>query len=216
MHSPERRAAESATWGNGAGGGEAIAATERWLQLAVIGLGLCPFAASVHARGGVRMVVSAAVDPAGLLMDLERELQQLAQAEPSQIETTLLIHPRVLADFHNYYRFLGRADRQLARQGLRGVIQIASFHPQYRFAGSAADDVTNCTNRSPFPMLQLLREHSIQQALASFGDARNIYLRNIECMRRLGRRGWERIGAVVREAAAQTPCSPVAERDVSD
>lgn len=173
---------------------EAVAATERWLERAVIGLGLCPFAAGVKARGAVRLVASEAESAAQLLDDLGSELQRLVDADPADLETTLLIHPRVLNDFDDYNRFLGRAERRLARQRLRGVVQIASFHPRYRFAGSREDDPANLSNRAPHPVLQLLRERSIEQALQGFGDPRAIYRRNIERLRRLGAQGWAALG----------------------
>ena len=187
-----------------AGTESAIAATERWIHVAVVGLGLCPFAAPVHARQAIRIAVSAATTPAALLDDLAQEAVRLIEADPAAVETTLLVHPGVLGDFAEYNRFLGRADRLLARTGLRGVLQIASFHPQYVFAGSAADDLGNCTNRSPFPTLQLLRESSIERAVAAFGDTRVVYRRNIERMRRLGHRGWSDLWS----APAETPRVP--------
>lgn len=182
---------------------DAIAATEHWLKVAVLGLGLCPFAASVQARGAVRFVVSEAVEPAALLDDLGVELLRLASADPATLETTLLIHPHVLGDWGDYNSFLGRAERRVARQGLRGVVQIASFHPRYRFAGSRADDPANCSNRSPYPTLQRLRERSIELALAGCADPSAIYRRNIERLRRLGADGWAALGV-----AALDPASP--------
>lgn len=167
-----------------------IAATRRWLEVAVIGLGLCPFAAAVHLRQQIRYRVSHAVDAATLRRDLRAELQWLETNDPSATETTLLIHPQALVDWSAYNRFLGLADRTVARRGLRGVIQIASFHPDYRFAGNAADDIANCTNRSPYPMLQLLREASVERALAAFGAPQAIYRRNVARLRELGNAGW--------------------------
>jgi hypothetical protein len=160
----------------------------------VIGLDLCPFARAVHGRGQIRWVVSGAATPEELLADLLAELRTLADADPAAIDTTLLIHPAVLGDFLDYNDFLGVADAALADLGLEGTLQIASFHPRYQFAGTAPDAVENCTNRSPFPILQLLREASVERAVAAFPDAATIYERNIATLRRLGTAGWRRLG----------------------
>lgn len=169
---------------------EAIAATRAWIERAVIGLNLCPFAKAVYLREQIRYVVSAAETAEALLDELERELLFLEAADPEAVDTTLLIHPRVLTGFLDYNDFLAEADDALKRLELEGVIQIASFHPSYQFAGTAPDDVTNCTNRSPYPMLHLLREASVDRAVAAFPEAEAIYQRNIETLRRLGADGW--------------------------
>jgi hypothetical protein len=168
----------------------AIAATRHWLEHAVIGLNLCPFAKAVHLKQQIRWVESPAVDAAGLLEDLVDELQHLAASDAATIETTLLIHPQALKAFLDFNDFLDVADAAVLRLGLEGVIQVASFHPDYQFAGTAPDDVENLTNRSPYPMLHLLREDSIAKAVAAFPDAATIYERNIETVRRLGAEGW--------------------------
>lgn len=177
-----------------------IAATRAWLERAVIGLDLCPFAKAVHIRDQIRYVVSEAETPEALLADLLRELQALAAADPEEVETTLLIHPRTLADFLDYNDFLDVADAAVADLGLTGEIQVASFHPRYQFAGTGADDVENYTNRSPFPMLHLLREASVERAVEAFPDASRIFEKNVETLRRLGAEGWRRLGL--------TPSSP--------
>jgi len=174
---------------------EIIAATKGWLEKAIIGLNLCPFARAVYVRDQIRYVVSEAETPEALLADLLVELQGLAAADPGKIDTTLIIHPRVLGDFLDYNDFLGVADAAVADLGLEGVIQIASFHPEYQFAGSAPDDIENYTNRSPYPMLHLLREASVERAVAAFPDASEIYERNMATMRRLGHEGWRRLSA---------------------
>lgn len=171
----------------------AIATTLDWLDKAVIGLNLCPFAKAVRVKDSIRLVCSAARNEADLCADLTSELRLLVAADPQQIETTLLIHPHVLGDFLDYNEFLDQADRCLDELDLVGEIQIASFHPDYRFAGTAAQAIENHTNRSPFPMLHLLRESSIEQALASAPDAKLIYERNIDTLRRLGPEGWRRL-----------------------
>lgn len=167
--------------------------TLAWIERAVIGLDLCPFAKAVYAGERIRYCVSDAADEGRLLDDLARELSFLAAAPARACETTLLIHPRVLADFIAYNAFLGRADRQRDALGLRGVIQIASFHPRYQFAGTTDDDIGNFTNRSPYPMLHLLREASIARAVAAIPDPAAIFERNVETLRRLGIDGWRRM-----------------------
>ena len=171
----------------------AIAATQHWLEKAVIGLNLCPFARAVHVKRQIRWVESPARDAQGLLEDLVRELQFLAAAEPEAVDTTLLIHPHALNDFLDYNDFLDMADAAIEEQGLGGVLQVASFHPDYRFEGTAPDDVDNFSNRSPYPMLHLLREDSIARAVAASPDAETIYERNIETLRRLGTAGWRKL-----------------------
>lgn len=168
----------------------AIDATRVWLERAVIGLNLCPFAKAVHLKRQIRWVESGATDAESLLADLVHELQVLAAADPQAVETTVLVHPQALADFDDYNEFLELADAVLAEMGLEGELQVASFHPQYRFDGTAEDDVTNCTNRSPHPTLHLLREASIERAVNSVPDAAEIYERNVATLRRLGNAGW--------------------------
>jgi uncharacterized protein len=172
---------------------EAIAATRAWLERAVIGLGLCPFAKAVHVKDQVRYAVSRARNTDVLLEDLERELDSLAATPPDQIDTTLLIHPHVLEDFLDYNDFLELADRVVEELGYAGVLQVASFHPRYQFEGTGPDDITNYTNRSPWPILHILREASVDQAVAAFPEADTIYEKNIETMKRLGKDGWEKL-----------------------
>ena len=129
---------------------EVIAATRTWLERAVIGLNLCPFAEPVHLHDRIRYFVSAARSPRELLEDLMAELHALDAADPEQCETTLLVHPHVLADFLDYNDFLAQADDAVAELGLQGVIQVASFHPRYQFEDAGPDDIENYTNRSPY------------------------------------------------------------------
>jgi hypothetical protein len=170
-----------------------VAATQRWLERAVIGLDLCPFARAVHARGRIRWAVTAADTEADLLAELRREMDVLAAADPDAVDTTLLIHPQVLADFTDYRFFLAKADTAVRKGGHAGTLQVASFHPHYEFGDAAPNDVANCTNRSPYPMLHLLREASVGRAVAAFPDAASIYGRNVETLRRLGHDGWKRL-----------------------
>ena len=174
-----------------------IALTQAWVAEAVIGLNLCPFAKSVYVKDQIRYVVSHADDEAGLAQQLLEELQHLQAADPELLDTTLLIHPRVLQDFYDYNNFLDVADQVLEDAELDGVIQIASFHPQYQFADALPDDIDNYTNRSPFPVLHLLRESSIDRAVAAFPEASAIFERNIATMRDLGLNGWNRLAFVV-------------------
>ena len=163
---------------------------QRWLERAVIGLNLCPFAKAVHVKGQVHYAVSAATGRAQLLADLRRELAQLVALPPTQRETTLLVAPGCLEDFLEFNDFLAQAQRSLARHGHEGVIQLASFHPRYQFAGTAEDDIGNNTNRAPYPTLHLLREDSIDQAVQAFPDAEAIWEANLATMERLGKAGW--------------------------
>jgi len=165
--------------------------TRQWLEKVVIGLNLCPFAGSPWRDGRIRFVVSEAATQQALAQELADELLALQASDSSQVETTLLIHPHVLGDFFDYNDFLELADRLLEDLGLDGMIQIASFHPDYRFADSDPDDPANCTNRSPYPMLHLLREASIEAATANMANPDAIYERNIETMRKLGMDGWK-------------------------
>ena len=169
------------------------AATLDWLDKAVIGLNLCPFAKSVRVKGQVRMVVSEATEPEALLTQLVQELQHLAEVDPEVTDTTLLVHPQVLNDFLDFNDFIAVADGALQALGLDGELQIASFHPQFQFAGTAPDDITNYTNRSPWPTLHLIREASIDRAVSAFPEAEAIYERNIETLEALGLKGWQQL-----------------------
>ena len=168
-----------------------IAATKTWLERAVLGLKLCPFAPEPYLNDRIRYSVSEQRSAEGLLEDLSRELQALRDADPQDCETTLLIHPFVLQDFLAFNDFLDSADAAVSALGLEGELQVASFHPDYRFADSDADDVANATNRSPYPTLHLLREASIERVVESIADPDAIYERNIETLRRIGSEGWD-------------------------
>jgi uncharacterized protein len=172
-----------------------IAHTRAWVARAVIGLNLCPFAAAVQARGQVRYVVSDAGDPEQLLATLCAELRHLAEADPAREQTTLLIHPNVLQDFDEFNDFLDAAEAAVEELELEGVLQIASFHPQYRFADTEPGDITNATNRSPYPTLHLLREDSVERAVATVEDPEAIPQTNMRTLRALGDAGWARLAA---------------------
>jgi len=173
---------------------EIIAATQLWLERAVIGLNLCPFAKAVHVKKQIRYVVSDATTPEDLLEELMNELEVLAEAPSEQIDTTLLIHPHVLGDFLDYNDFLGVVDDAIEDMELDGILQVASMHPQYQFADTQPEDIENYTNRSPYPMLHLLREASIVRAVAAFPEAEQIFDQNIERLRSLGHEGWNELG----------------------
>jgi hypothetical protein len=170
-----------------------LAAMQEWLEKAVIGLNLCPFAKAVHVKRQIRYVVSQADTEEALVEDLLHELQLLAAADPGDIETTLLVHPKVLGDFLDYNDFLDIADAAVEELGLEGVLQVASFHPHYQFADSDADDMGNFSNRAPYPTLHLLREDSVDKAVAAFPEADRIYETNIQALRALGADGWKRL-----------------------
>lgn len=175
--------------------------TRRWLELAVIGLNLCPFAKAVHVKGQIHYAVSAATDAAALRQDLVSELQDLVALDPQQRDTTLLIAPQAFADFLDFNDFLAEADEALADLGLEGTIQIASFHPCYRFAGTPADDITNYTNRAPYPTLHLIREASIDRAVQAFPEAESIYEANMATLEKLGHAGWRALDVGPSEGA---------------
>lgn len=168
----------------------ALEDTRRWLNRAVIGLNLCPFAKGVVAKGQVRFVVTPTSDPAALLALLRDELTFLADSDPAVVETTLLIAPNALPAFLDFNDFLGDCEAALTALDLDGVLQIADFHPRYQFGGTRPEDVENHTNTAPYPTLHLLRESSIDRAVESEPDAEAIYARNIAALNALGAAGW--------------------------
>jgi uncharacterized protein len=175
-----------------------ITDAQRWLERAVIGLNLCPFAKAVHVKGLIRYAVSEATTSSELLADLKNELNSLANMDGAGVsvayDTTLLIAPYCLNDFLDFNDFLGKADKLIAKMKLEGTIQLANFHPHYQFAGTEPDDITNFTNRAPYPTLHLLRESSIDQAVEAFPEAEAIFELNMETMQRLGLQGWHDLG----------------------
>jgi uncharacterized protein len=172
---------------------DVVADTRRWLDRAVIGLNLCPFAKAVVAKGQVRIVDCPATTPEALLEAVGGELVHLRDTPADQLDTTLIVHPHVLQDFLDYNDFLDSADALVAEMDLEGVLQVASFHPDYRFAGTAPDDIGNATNRSPWPTLHLLREDSVARAVAAFPDPDAIVERNIATLHALGADGWAKL-----------------------
>ena len=170
-----------------------VAAMQLWLERAVIGLNLCPFAKAVHVKKQIRYAVSSATTPEALLDDLISELELLAESSAEKIDTTLLILPNVLGDFLDYNDFLDIADETLEELDLAGELQIASMHPHYQFADTQQDDMENYTNRSPYPTLHLLRESSVDKAVAAFPEADQIFEKNIATMKKLGHEGWDKL-----------------------
>ena len=169
-----------------------LADTRHWIEKAVIGLNLCPFARSVYVKNQVRIVVSRARHLDAFLDELDRELDLLVNTPADEIDTTLLVHPTLFPDFVVFNDFMGVVDDVVEEHGLDGVIQVASFHPQFQFEGVEPDDISNATNRAPFPTLHLLREDSVARAVASDGgDADAIVERNIQTLRALGASGWQ-------------------------
>ena len=168
-----------------------IADTVRWLERAVIGLNLCPFAKAVHSKGQIHYVVSEATDARDLLQALHQELEALAEANPEKRDTTLLIAPQCLEDFLDFNDFLELADNLIDALDLGGILQVASFHPRFQFADTEPGDITNATNRAPYPTLHLLREESIDRAVEAFPEAETIYERNMQVLQDLGNEGWK-------------------------
>jgi hypothetical protein len=169
---------------------EVIAITVRWLERAVIGLNLCPFAKAVHVKQQICYRVSRETDRASLLGELRSELQLLQGADAEIHDTTLWVVPTQFPQFLDFNDFLGDADRLLGRLKLRGTLQLASFHPAYQFNGAEPDDISNFTNRSPFAMLHLLREASVERAVAAYPQAEAIFEKNIQTLRAMGIQGW--------------------------
>lgn len=173
---------------------QVLADTRHWIEKAVIGLNLCPFARSVYVKNQVRIVVSRARHADAFLDDLDRELELLRNTPADEVDTTLLVHPTLFPDFFVFNDFLDVVDDVVAEHELEGVIQVASFHPDFQFEGVEADDISNATNRAPYPTLHLLREDSVSRAVESEGgDAQAIVERNIRTLRELGPEGWKNL-----------------------
>ena len=173
---------------------EVLARTRAWLEKAVIGLNLCPFAKAVYTRDRVRLVVSQARHVDDLLEELDRELDLLVATPAEQVDTTLLIHPTLFPDFLDFNDFLEIAEGVLDEHGLEGVVQLASFHPQFQFDGTALEDMGNYTNRAPYAVLHLLREDSVEKAVDSLADPDAVYQENIRTLDKLGLEGWNKLG----------------------
>ena len=173
---------------------QVLTQTRHWLEKAVIGLNLCPFAKAVYVKDQVRLVISKARHADDLLEELDRELDLLVAKPANEIDTTLLIHPTLFEDFLDFNDFLEVAEGVVDEHGLEGVIQLASFHPQFQFDGTEVDDISNYTNRAPFAILHLLREASVDRAVDAFPQADDIFQVNIATLEKLGHRGWKDLG----------------------
>ncbi|MFN5350529.1 MAG: DUF1415 domain-containing protein [Polaromonas sp.] len=173
---------------------EVLEKTRHWLEAAVIGLNLCPFAKAVYVKNQVRLVVSKARHADDLLQELDRELDLLVATPASEIDTTLLIHPTLFEDFLDFNDFLEVAEGVVDEHELEGVIQLASFHPQFQFDGTELDEISNYTNRAPFAILHLLREGSVERAVEAFPQADAIFEVNIATLEKLGHAGWKSLG----------------------
>jgi hypothetical protein len=169
---------------------QVIADTRRWLDRAVIGLNLCPFAKAVQVKDQVHYAVCASSAFSDVMQALDAELDDLWALAPAVRDTTLLMLPEGFDEFLLFQQLVRDGERRLARRALEGTVQLASFHPQFRFAGAADDDAGNCSNRAPYPTLHLLREDSIDRAVAALPDAQAIFGANIDKLRRLGHAGW--------------------------
>ncbi|MDI1237571.1 MAG: DUF1415 domain-containing protein [Polaromonas sp.] len=173
---------------------EVLTQTRHWLEKAVIGLNLCPFAKAVYVKNQVRLVVSHARHADDLLEELDRELDLLVATPAEEIDTTLLIHPTLFDDFLDFNDFLEIAEGVVGEHGLEGVVQLASFHPRFQFEGTEPDDIGNFTNRAPFAILHLLREGSVERAVEAFPQADAIFETNIATLEKLGHAGWKSLG----------------------
>ena len=173
---------------------EVLNQTRHWLEKAVIGLNLCPFAKAVYVKNQVRLVVSHARHADDLLEELDRELDLLVATPATEIDTTLLIHPTLFEDFLDFNDFLEVAEGVVDEHALEGVVQLASFHPKFQFDGTEPDDIGNYTNRAPFAMLHLLREESVARAVEAFPEAESIFEQNIATLEKLGLEGWKALG----------------------
>ena len=173
---------------------EILSKTRHWLEKAVIGLNLCPFAKAVYVKNQMRLVVSHARHADDLLEELDRELDLLVATPVEELETTLLIHASLFEEFLDFNDFLEIAEGVVDEHGLDGVIQLASFHPQFQFEGTEPDDMGNFTNRAPFAILHLLREESVGRAVETYPDVDTIYQNNIQTMQKLGHEGWKTLG----------------------
>jgi uncharacterized protein len=193
---------------------QVLADTRRWIERAVIGLNLCPFAKSVYVRQQVRLVVSRARHLDGFLDDLDRELALLQSTPATALDTTLLIHPTLFPDFLLFNDVLDVVDEVVAEHGLEGEIQVAPFHPAFQFEGTEPDDIGNATNQAPYPTLHLLREASIDRAVASGDSAEAIVARNLETLHRLGRAGWQALLAADQPPADQGSGTAHSSNDV--
>jgi hypothetical protein len=157
-----------------------IAQTQQWLTDVIVGLNLCPFAKRVVLADSIRLVVSESQTDEALLEEFVLEIERLENTDIEKVETTLLIIPKMLTDFEDYNQFLDLIDNLLLQFNWQGIFQIASFHPDYCFADASPDASENLTNRSPYPILHILREDSVTKAIAQYPDVDGVSERNIK------------------------------------
>jgi len=193
-----------------------LAETRAWVDRAVIGLNLCPFAKAVQVKGQVRYVLCDTTDPTVLLGRLRDEMLHLVGTPADETDTTLLVHPQVLQDFFDFNDFLGAAEALLTDLALDGELQVASFHPNFQFGGTLGDDITNATNRSPYPTLHLIREASLDRAVAAFPEAEAIFEANMATMEALGAEGWGALQQQCRADAQAAVAQPPAAAGTAD
>lgn len=161
-----------------------IRQTQNWIHSLIIKFNICPFAKREMTKGTVRFQVSFTAKEEAALTEIMSEIEALDQQR--EVETTLMIFPRLFTDFFHYLDFVDLAEQLLVESGYEGIYQIASFHPDYCFADVDFNDVSNYTNRSPYPMLHLLREESVEKAIDYYGDTSTIPEKNIATMQQLG------------------------------
>jgi hypothetical protein len=186
----------------------------RWLVRAVIGLNLCPFAKAPYSKGQIHYGVLRACGQEELRKQIGQELIDLARMDPAVRETSLLILPDQYPDFLEFNDFLEEAEAVLEELDLEGVLQIASFHPRFQFYGTRSEDITNATNRSPYPTLHLIRETSIDRAVAAFPEAETIFEANMQTLRDLGEAGWLGLDVGAHSQTEPGPPSPTG-REIS-
>jgi uncharacterized protein len=165
---------------------KAIQITKKWIETFVLGLNLCPFARHPYKYDKIRYVIFEGDDVKVLSDLITTEMALLDDTTPAILETTVIIALNGFADFEDYLSTLFDADALLEELDYEGVYQLASFHPDYKFEGSESEDVTNYTNRSPYPMFHLLREDSVTRALDAFPEVGDILAQNQETMTKLG------------------------------
>ncbi|MEL0636361.1 DUF1415 domain-containing protein [Marinomonas sp. TI.3.20] len=165
--------------------------TIKWVNDFIVGLNICPFAKREMERESVRFVVVRSKKSQVALEELMSEVHWLD--EHPETETTIIVFPTLFSDFYRYLDFVDLAENIMFEQECEGVYQLATFHPNYCFSGAEPEDVSNYTNRSPYPMLHLLREASVEKAIEFYGDTDAIPERNIDVMEEMGKESLEKI-----------------------
>ncbi len=176
-----------------------IQQSKAWLEQVVLAYELCPFARKPYDLEQIRLIATPSRSLSELLQLVAEECQLLVTTPSDEIETSLIILESALVDFRDYWSFVGEVENQIYTTGLEGILQVASFHPNYLFGGSTAKDPANFTNRSPFPMLHLLREDSLSAALAHHKAPEQIPERNIALMREKGIQHWQQLLSSIKQ-----------------